>query len=105
MVKNWVDTYQTLVIDNLGILSGIYQYGNFAYISGAWGQGLHNILEPAAFGLPVLYGAKNYSNFQEATDLVELGGAFALSKLRELVSLLQLDAGRPGTNQKNRPYL
>lgn len=70
--------FQTLIIDNIGLLSSIYQYADFAFIGGGFGKGLHNILEAATFGMPVFFGNKNYKKFKEATDLVELGGAFAV---------------------------
>ncbi|HKK77999.1 MAG TPA: glycosyltransferase N-terminal domain-containing protein [Phaeodactylibacter sp.] len=69
---------QVLIIDNIGMLSGLYQYGKIAYIGGAFGSGLHNTLEPIAFGLPVLFGPK-YGNFEEARYLVETGGGFVVS--------------------------
>jgi len=70
--------YEVLIIDNIGMLSSIYQYGTVAYIGGGFGSGIHNILEPATFGLPVLFGP-DYHKFQEAIDLIELGGAFEVS--------------------------
>lgn len=70
--------FQTLIIDNIGLLSSVYQYADFAFIGGGFGKGLHNILEAATFGMPVFFGNKNYKKFKEAADLVELGGAFAV---------------------------
>jgi 3-deoxy-D-manno-octulosonic-acid transferase len=66
---------QTLFIDNVGMLSSLYQYGEFAYVGGAFGKGLHNILEAATFGMPLFFGP-NYGKFQEAIDLVSEGAAF-----------------------------
>jgi 3-deoxy-D-manno-octulosonic-acid transferase len=63
----------------------LYQYGDLAYIGGGFGVGIHNILEPAAFGLPVFLGP-NYSKFKEAKDLVELNGAFEIRKPDDLVN-------------------
>ncbi len=71
--------YQVLIIDNIGMLSSLYQYADFAYIGGSFGKGLHNILEAATFGMPIFFGNKAYHKFQEATDLVHLKGAFALA--------------------------
>ena len=67
-----------LIIDSIGLLSSLYQYGDIAYIGGAFGDGLHNILEPAVFGLPILFGDKYYDKFQEALDLLHAGGAVAI---------------------------
>jgi 3-deoxy-D-manno-octulosonic-acid transferase len=68
-----------LIIDNIGLLSSLYQYGDFAFIGGGFATGLHNVLEAATFGMPIFFGDKAYSKFQEAKDLIEEGGAFKLS--------------------------
>lgn len=67
-----------LIIDCFGLLSSIYRYGEIAYIGGGFGVGIHNILEAAVYGIPVIFGP-NYKKFQEAVDLIELGGAFSIS--------------------------
>lgn len=72
-----------LLIDNVGLLSQLYRYGHFAYIGGAFGKGLHNTLEAAAFGLPLFFGPA-YTKFQEAVDLVALGCAFPVHTAAEL---------------------
>lgn len=72
-----------LIIDNIGMLSKIYAYADFAYIGGAFGEGLHNILEPATFGVPIFFG-DDYEKFPEAEDLVEDGGAFSISNPQDL---------------------
>ncbi|TDN38556.1 3-deoxy-D-manno-octulosonic acid transferase [Hymenobacter sp. UV11] len=74
-----------LLIDNVGMLSQLYRFGRFAYIGGAFGAGLHNTLEAAAFGLPVFFGPR-YERFQEAIELVELGCAFSVASARQLES-------------------
>jgi len=68
---------QVLIIDNIGMLSAIYKYGEIAYIGGGFGTGIHNILEAATYGMPVIFGPK-HQKFQEATDLVAQKGAFAI---------------------------
>lgn len=86
--------YDMLLIDNIGLLSSLYQYGDFAYIGGAFGKGLHNILEAATFGMPLFFGNR-YDKFQEAKDLVKLGGAFPLeneANFQEKFSQLYLDS-------------
>ncbi len=72
-----------LLIDNVGLLSQLYRYGHFAYVGGAFGKGLHNTLEAAAFGLPLFFGP-TYTKFQEAVDLVALGCAFPVHTAEEL---------------------
>jgi 3-deoxy-D-manno-octulosonic-acid transferase len=75
--------HQLLVIDNIGILSSLYQYGDIAYIGGGFGAGIHNTLEAAAFGVPVIFGP-NYKKFKEARDLIALGGGFSIKNEKEL---------------------
>ena len=67
-----------LIIDNIGILMNLYQYGEIAYIGGGFKTGLHNILEPAAFGLPVIFGDKT-AKFPEAQLFVDKGVGFDTS--------------------------
>jgi len=70
---------QVFIIDTIGLLSKVYSYVDIAYVGGAIGTtGLHNILEPAVFGVPIIIG-NNYSNFPEAFDMIALGGLFAVS--------------------------
>lgn len=68
---------KVLIVDNIGMLSSLYQYGDIAYIGGAFGKNVHNVLEAAVFGMPVIFGP-NYHKFKEAVDLVEIGGAFPI---------------------------
>lgn len=84
--ENTVDTFDVLIIDNMGMLSSLYQYGEFAYVGGALGKGLHNILEAATFGMPVFFGS-NYRKFREAVDLVALSAAFSVQNTAELTTL------------------
>jgi len=72
-----------LLIDNIGMLSRLYQYGKLAYIGGGFGAGIHNTLEPIAFGLPVLFGPR-YGQFQEAHYLLREGGARCVCSSQEL---------------------
>ena len=73
-----------LLIDNVGMLSSLYALGDYAFVGGGFGKGLHNILEPATFGLPIFFGNKAYHIFQEAFDLMDRGGAFAIGNPEEL---------------------
>ncbi len=76
-----------LIIDNIGMLSSIYKYGQIAYIGGGFGTGIHNTLEAAVYGVPVIFGP-NHKKFQEALGLIAEGGGFAYSKYEELKELL-----------------
>lgn len=69
---------QILIIDTIGILSSVYHYGSVAYIGGGFGVGIHNTLEAAVFGIPVLFGP-NYHRFQEAVELIDIGTAQSVS--------------------------
>ena len=88
-----------LIIDNIGLLSSIYQYADLAYIGGAFGTGLHNILEAAVYGIPVVFGPQ-YSKFQEANDLIAQKAAFSISNSTELFSVLNLLFEDKQENQK-----
>ncbi|OFX57809.1 MAG: hypothetical protein A2046_02195 [Bacteroidetes bacterium GWA2_30_7] len=70
--------YQVLIIDNIGMLSSLYQYGDIAYIGGGFNAGIHNTLEAATFGLPVVFGPK-YFKFREAIELIEKQLGFSIS--------------------------
>lgn len=78
------EEYDVLLIDNIGMLSRLYRYGEFAFIGGAYGKGLHNILEAACYGIPILFGNRSYEKFQEAVDLINRGGAFAIQDYPDL---------------------
>jgi len=82
-----IDRFQVLIIDSVGLLSSLYRYGNVAYIGGGFGVGIHNILEAATFGLPVIFGP-NYKKFKEAVDLTAEGGAISISNFNELRNVL-----------------
>jgi 3-deoxy-D-manno-octulosonic-acid transferase len=73
-----LDDYQVLIVDGMGFLSKIYRYGELAFVGGAYGKGLHNILEAACYGVPILFGNRSFSKFQEAIDLINRGGAFEI---------------------------
>ena len=79
---------QVLILDTIGMLSSIYQYGDFAYIGGAFGDGLHNILEAVAFGLPVVYGNRGLEKFPESVTLKALGGGFTVANSSEAGEIL-----------------
>lgn len=76
-----------LIIDCFGLLSSIYRYGEIAYIGGGFGVGIHNTLEAAVYGIPVIFGPK-YQKFQEAVQLIERKGAYSIKNYLELQVLL-----------------
>nr|WP_091165761.1 glycosyltransferase N-terminal domain-containing protein [Mucilaginibacter gossypii] len=78
---------QSLVIDNIGMLSSLYAYADVAYIGGGFGVGIHNTLEAAAFGLPVIFGP-NYQKFNEAKELIAINAGFSISNETELKDIV-----------------
>jgi len=80
--------YDVFIIDTIGILTKIYSYADIAYVGGGFGNpGVHNVLEPATYGIPIVIGP-NYSHFAEATALVNLEGCVSVSNKKELESAL-----------------
>jgi 3-deoxy-D-manno-octulosonic-acid transferase len=77
-----------MIIDNMGMLSSVYGYADIAWVGGAFGKGLHNILEAAVFGIPVMFGSPKYTKFKEAKDLIRLKAAFAISTEFEAVKVI-----------------
>ncbi|HEX2191024.1 MAG TPA: glycosyltransferase N-terminal domain-containing protein, partial [Longimicrobiaceae bacterium] len=70
------DAGDVVLVDRVGVLGDLYAAGGLAYVGGGWGTaGLHSVLEPAAFGAPVLFGPR-HANAREAAELVAAGGAF-----------------------------
>lgn len=83
-----LSVYNVFIIDTIGLLTKIYSYGTIAYVGGGFGNpGIHNILEPATFGIPIVIGP-NYSNFAEAVQLVALEGCITISNSKELKETL-----------------
>ena len=78
---------EVLIIDNIGMLSALYQYGDIAYIGGGFGVGIHNTLEAAAFGIPVIFGP-NYYKFIEAKELVRLEAGFSINNHTEIQTVM-----------------
>ncbi len=78
---------QILIVDTIGILSSVYRYGKIAYIGGGFGVGIHNTLEAATFGLPIVIGP-TYHKFQEAKDLIEIKAAYSIGDYTELSKVM-----------------
>jgi len=75
-----------LIIDYIGILLHLYQYATIAYIGGGFGKSIHNILEAATFGKPVVFGP-HYQKFKEADDLIKLGGGFSINNIDQFTKI------------------
>lgn len=75
-----------LIIDNIGMLSSLYSYSDFAYIGGGFGAGIHNILEAAVYGQAVIFGPK-FQKFDEAKEMVKTGSAFSINNYADLAEI------------------
>lgn len=96
-----------LIIDNMGLLSSLYRYGKVAYIGGGFGHGIHNILEAAVYGLPVIFGPR-YQKFKEAKDLVDLNAAFSIrdeNGLTSLIEKMENETYRKDAGRRAREYV
>lgn len=86
------ETARVMFVDSIGMLAQIYRYGTVAVVGGGFGAGIHNLLEPAVWGVPVIMGPK-YEQFQEALGLVAAGGAFPVEGQKDfnakILSLLE----------------
>jgi 3-deoxy-D-manno-octulosonic-acid transferase len=78
-----------IIVDSIGILLALYQYANVAYVGGSFRQGIHNVLEPAVYGIPVVYGPK-HTNSQEAIELSRRGGGFIVNDQQECYRTLRI---------------
>ena len=103
-----LNEYQVFIIDTIGILTKIYAAADLAYVGGGLKTGLHNILEPATFGIPVVIG-NNYDKFKEAVDLVKIGGCISIANQEEftsnLISLKKDENFRKLTGVINKRYI
>ncbi|MEO5997187.1 MAG: glycosyltransferase N-terminal domain-containing protein [Chitinophagaceae bacterium] len=100
-----------LIIDNIGMLARLYKYATIAYIGGGFGDdGVHNVLEAAAYGKPVVFGPV-YEKFVEAVELLECGGAFSIDNALELEEVFHIllrsnhEYTKAGESAKSYVYL
>ncbi len=85
--RNLLGRAQVLLIDTVGLLSSVYRFGQAAYVGGGFGEGIHNTIEAAVYGLPVVFGP-NYHTFREAQGLIDAGAARSVSRFSELENAL-----------------
>jgi 3-deoxy-D-manno-octulosonic-acid transferase len=82
------DGNEVLLVDRVGVLGHLYRMADIAYVGGGWGAaGLHSVLEPAAFGLPIVFG-RRHANAREAGELIAAGGAFTVASREDLTDRL-----------------
>jgi 3-deoxy-D-manno-octulosonic-acid transferase len=102
------DSAEVLIVDAMGMLSSLYQFGKIAVIGGGFKDGIHSILEPAAFALPVIFGPR-YEKFNEAIDLIASGAAFSVSNSKELtniiLNLLENETKRVALSRLTKDYV
>lgn len=101
-------TAQVLIVDTIGLLTKIYSYADFAYVGGGFATGLHNILEPAVFGIPVIIGPK-YDGFNEAIELVKEKGVLSVTDKKTfetiMKQLIEDEDFAKQTGQNNGEYI
>lgn len=100
---------KVFIVDTIGILTKIYSYGDIAYVGGGLGDtGLHNTLEPAVFGMPIIIG-DHYDKFPEAKALIKNGGMFSIANQSQfdaiLTDLIENDQKRHSTGQLNQVFI
>ena len=86
--ESQTDKPRVLILDTIGMLSRVYQYGHLAFIGGGFGKSVHNTLEPFSFGLPVIMGP-NYSGFDEAVAMVQAGGAREVRSAQQMQEVIR----------------
>ena len=89
-----------LIVDSFGLLSSLYRYGQIAYIGGGFGAGIHNTLEAAVYGMPVLFGPR-FQKFKEAKDLIAVGGAFTFDNAPAFTSRMDTLLSTPEALQQS----
>jgi 3-deoxy-D-manno-octulosonic-acid transferase len=97
-----------LIVDTIGMLSSAYRYADIALIGGAFGKGLHNILEAATWGMPVLFGP-NHQKFDEAQRLIDAGGGQSFGDEAELImrikNLILAGIERKAMGEKSKSFV
>lgn len=102
---NSLDAVRVLVVDTMGMLSSVYRYGQVAYIGGGFGVGIHNTIEAAVYGMPVLFGP-NYRNFREACALIDTGGGRSVRNYEEFKAAMdEALAEHEAMGKKARDYV
>lgn len=86
---------RVMIIDNIGMLSSCYRYAHFAIVGGGFGKGIHNILEPACWGIPVIFGPR-HEKFREALELLKVNGGFTYDSFESFRSAVEkLNTDKP----------
>ena len=97
--KEKLNSQKTVIIDSIGLLSSLYKYGDIAYVGGGFGSGIHNTLEPAVYGIPVLFGPA-FDKFKEARDLESIEAAKPVNNYEDLEKTLDTLISQEETRKK-----
>ena len=97
--KEKLNSHNTIIIDSIGLLSSLYKYGDIAYVGGGFGSGIHNTLEPAVYGIPVLFGPA-FEKFKEARDLSSIEAGKSVKNYTELEKTLNTLISEKGIREK-----
>ena len=101
MDKANIEDFNVFILDTIGYLGRAYSYADIAYVGGAAGStGLHNILEPATFGIPIIIGS-NYDKFPEAARLRQLAGLFSVKNSEEFDEIMDKFISNPNFRKKS----
>ncbi len=99
---------RVLILDNMGMLASVYKFGDLCYIGGGFNQGIHNTLEAAVFGKPLIFGPK-YKKFNEAVDLINVGAGFVITSSEDLIQridfLNDFEVVRVGAERDAQKYV
>ena len=95
-----VNQPKIILIDSIGHLSSLYAHASLAIIGGGFGKGIHNILEPAAFGIPILFGPK-WRKFREAESLVKAGASFPVNNFEDFSAMVKKLCADPKFRQES----
>ncbi len=99
---------RVLVVDVVGVLADLYKYATWAYVGGSFKQGIHNVMEAAVYGIPVMFGPVHRNSF-EALDLVNSGGALVIKSNADFLTVMQKliedDAFAKEMGQKTANYV
>ena len=102
--KGNVNDYEVLLVDTIGSLASIYAYGDVAYVGGGFNASVHNVLEPAVYGLPVIF-APNFTKSAEAQTMLKMGSAFCVKNEEDLRNILLQKEALEQAGLKNKSFV
>jgi 3-deoxy-D-manno-octulosonic-acid transferase len=79
---------KAVIVDTIGVLAAVYRAADAVYVGGSFGRGVHNVMEPACFGLPVIFGPRHLNSY-EALLMIQRGGAFPVEKGADIVEIAE----------------